>query len=169
MRALPTSSYQAQEMVKGPYGLSANSGQGLSVALSSHLTITMRIAMSGPIGWNALPRMPSASTHLGWVLWLNGWTRSTTLRSRTRLGSAGTLCRLFGAASCVPFFCSTSRCHCFSHFVQAVDRWHRFGHRARLLRIPAIPSGHIAVSSLVCALSDLRLICVTSSMAHLKH
>ena len=39
---------------------------------------------------------------------------------------------------------------------------------ARLLRLPDIPSGHIVVSSFVCALSDLRLICVTASLAQVK-
>ena len=42
------------------------------------------------------------------------------------------------------------------------------GHRARLLRRPDIHSGHIVVSSFVCALSELRLICVTASLAQVK-
>ena len=45
---------------------------------------------------------------------------------------------------------------------------YRHGHCARLLRFPDIPSGHIVVSSFVCALSDLRLICVTASMTQVK-
>ena len=48
---------------------------------------------------------------------------------------------------------------------RSVDRWYRDGHCARPLRLPVIPSGHIAVSSFVCALGDLRLICVTASLA----
>ena len=43
------------------------------------------------------------------------------------------------------------------------------GHCARLLRLPGIPSGHIVASSLVCALSDLWLMCVTASKAQVKH
>ena len=41
-------------------------------------------------------------------------------------------------------------------------------HCARPLRHPDIPSGHTVVSSFGCAVSDLRLICVTASMAQVK-
>ena len=50
----------------------------------------------------------------------------------------------------------------------SVDRWYRDGHCARLLRLLGIPPGHIVMSSFVCALSDLRLICVTTSLAQVK-
>ena len=48
------------------------------------------------------------------------------------------------------------------------DQYYRDGHCARLLRLRDIPPGHIAVSSFVCAFSDLRLICVTSFLAQVK-
>ena len=51
----------------------------------------------------------------------------------------------------------------------SVDRWYRDGHCARRLKLPHFPSGHIVVSSFVCALSDLRLIRVTASMAQVKN
>ena len=50
----------------------------------------------------------------------------------------------------------------------SVDWCNREGHCARLLRLPDIPSGHVVSSSLVCALSDLRLICVTAFTAKVK-
>ena len=42
-------------------------------------------------------------------------------------------------------------------------------HRARLLKLPDFPSGHIVLSSFVCALSGLRLTCVTGLMSIIHH
>ena len=52
---------------------------------------------------------------------------------------------------------------------ESVDWWYRDGHRGRLLRHPDIPSGHIVVSRFVCALSDLRLVCVAASLPQVEH